>query len=202
MAATRRIGIYGGGGHGKVVAQIALACGYTEIIWIDDASVDGTVAFDVFTSKYAGTPVALGVGNNRARANVYEKLRASGIVPLILTHPSAVVATDAVLGEGTVVMPMAVINAEAVCKAGVIINSGAVVEHECRLEAFSHISPNAALGGGVTVGCRSHVGIGSSVIQGVVIGKDCIVAAGAAVISDLPHNVMAAGVPAEIKKEG
>jgi UDP-N-acetylbacillosamine N-acetyltransferase len=201
MAKIKRIGIYGVGGHGKVVAQIAAACGYTETIWIDDACVEGTSTFEAFLDAYPDTPVALGIGGNKARQRVCEKIEATGIMPAVLVHPTASVAPDAVVGAGSVVMPMAVVNTEAVIGKGGIVNSGAVIEHECRLDDFVHISPKAALAGAIRVGARTHVGIGSSVIQCITIGSDCIIAAGAAVISPLPDGVMAAGVPAVIKKE-
>lgn len=201
MAATKRIGIYGTGGHGKVVAQVARACGYAEVVWIDDNAADGAVTFDAFVKAYPDTPVALGVGNNAARCNVFERLREAELIPSVLIHPTASIAPDAVVGEGTVVMPLAVINAETLIGRGVIVNSGAVIEHECRLGDFVHVSPNGALAGGVRVGEQTHIGIGSCVVQGISIGRECIVAAGAAVIAPLPDRVMAAGVPAVIKKE-
>jgi UDP-N-acetylbacillosamine N-acetyltransferase len=201
MAATKRIGVYGFSGHGKVVAQIARACGFSDIVWIDDARMKGAHSFEQFVQAYPQTPIALGIGNNTARQKVFEKIEAEGIVPLTIVHPTASVSPDARLGDGTVVMPLAVVNAAAVVGNGAIINSGAVIEHDCVLGDFVHISPNAALAGAVSVGIRTHVGIGSSVIQEIVIGNDCIIAAGAAVVSALPDGVMAAGVPAAIKKE-
>jgi UDP-N-acetylbacillosamine N-acetyltransferase len=201
MAATERIGIYGTGGHGKVVAQIARACGFDEIVWIDDAAKEGSCAFEAFLKTHSGIPVALGIGENATRQKVYEKVRSAGIRIATLVHPDASIAPDANLGIGTVVMPKAVVNAEAVIGNGVIVNSGAVVEHDCTVGDFAHISPNAALAGAVRVGKRSHIGIGSCVIQRVEIGDDVVVAAGASVVAPLPDGVMAAGVPAVIKKE-
>ncbi len=200
MEATDRIGIYGIGGHGKVVAQIARSTGFSDIVWIDDAA-EKALTFERFLQRFPQTPVALGIGTNAAREAVFAKMEAAGLTPVTLVDPSAAVAGDAVLGAGCVVMPKAVINTEARIGRGTIVNTGAVVEHECRLDDFVHVSPAAALAGAVEVGRRTHIGIGSSVIQCLHIGADCVVAAGAAVTSDLPDGVLAAGVPARIKKE-
>lgn len=43
-------------------------------------------------------------------------------------------------------------------------------------------------------------GANVSVLQGVTIGSGCVIAAGSVVTEDLPDNVMAAGVPAVVKK--
>lgn len=201
MATIKQIGIYGVGGHGKVVAQIARALGAEAIIWIDDAEISGALSLEAFVQRYPDVPIALGIGSNTARQKVYDKLRSEGIGPVTLVHPSASVAPDATIGTGSVVMPMAAINAEAFIGTGAIINTHAVVEHDCRIGRFAHISPAAALAGDVSVGERTHLGIGCSVIQCRCIGSDTIVAAGAAVVSDLPDRVVAAGVPAVIKKE-
>ena len=200
MEATERIGIYGVGGHGKVVAQIARSTGFSDIIWIDDAAEEA-LTFKQFLQRYPQTPAALGIGTNAAREAVFAKMEAAGLTPMTLVDPSAIVAEDAVLGAGCVVMPKAVINTEARIGKGAIVNTAAVIEHECRLDNFVHVSPAAALAGAVEVGTRTHIGIGSSVIQCLHIGADCIVAAGAAVTADLPDSVLAAGVPACIKKE-
>ncbi|CAG0906699.1 unnamed protein product [Cyprideis torosa] len=105
-------------------------------------------------------------------------------------HPSASIARDARLGEGTVVMAKAAINASTIIGKHVIINTGAVVEHDVKLADFVHISPNAALAGGVEVGEGTQVGIGASVIQNVKIGKWCTIGAGAVIIQDVPDHAV------------
>lgn len=45
------------------------------------------------------------------------------------------------------------------------------------------------------------IGTRVMIINNTTIGKSCVIAAGAVVISSLPDNILAAGVPAKIKKE-
>ncbi len=200
METTDTLAIIGKSGHGKVVADIARANGYTEIIWVDDDITKQTISIPQFIHEYSGIPVALGIGDNVMRQRIYLELKKSNIELLTLVHPSAIVSSSVLIGEGSVVMPLAVINSEAVLEAGVIINTHATVEHDCLLGGFSHISPNTALAGEVKVGTRTHVGIGVSVIQQCTIGDDALIAAGSVVIEDVPDAVMVAGVPATVKK--
>ncbi|OQX60228.1 MAG: acetyltransferase [Helicobacteraceae bacterium 4484_230] len=195
------IAIYGGGGHGKVVADIAASNGFGSILWIDDAPKEEAVGLEEFIASTPDIPVALGIGNNLHREKSFQRLTDAGLKVISLVHPSAIISESAVIERGAVVMPGAVINAEAVVKEGAIINSAAVIEHDCVIGRFAHISPNCALGGDVKVGERTHIGIGASVIQCLSIGPDVKVGAGAAVIHNLPGSIMAAGVPAVIKKE-
>lgn len=196
----KRIYIYGASGHGKVIADIATANVYEVAGFIDDdeSKTEFCGLPCVRAEKIQKLPVAIAVGNNKARKEIFEKLKADGFEMPPLIHPSAVVSASALIGEGSVVMPNAVINPYAVIGTGCIINTAAVIEHDCKIGDFVHISPNVALAGGVSVGEMSHIGIGSSVIQLIKIGKWCIIGAGAAVISDIPDDATAVGVPARV----
>ena len=192
----KKLFIYGASGHGQVVADIARSIGYDDIIFIDDGDNE-FLTFENFIKRYKNTiPVALGIGENRVRKIIYEKLKKNNILVKTLIHKTASVSSSAIIGEGTVVMPLSVINANAKVGKGVILNSACVIEHDNQIGDFAHISPNASLAGNVKVGNFSHIGIGSSVIQGIDIGQDCIVAAGAVVIKDVEDKIKIAGVPA------
>ena len=45
------------------------------------------------------------------------------------------------------------------------------------------------------------LGVNSLILPGVTVGRESLVAAGAVVITDVPARVMAAGVPAKVKKQ-
>lgn len=201
MATTERLGIYGCSGHGKVLADIAKASGVTNVLWIDDnPAIEDAIDFQSFARMYHDVPVAVGIGDNAIRKHICNRLKESGIPIATLLHPSAVISDSAKIGEGCVIMPLSAINADAVIGEGTIVNTGAVIEHDCIIGAYSHISPNVSLAGNVQIGELSHLGIGSCCIQNRIIGTHVIVAAGSCVTSDIPDNVMVAGVPAVIKK--
>ncbi|WP_411360667.1 acetyltransferase [Pseudidiomarina sp. YC-516-91] len=202
-----RLAIIGASGHGKVIADIAIACGIRDIVFYDDrwqelgehygCSVVGSLddAIAAGATEYDAAVVA--IGNARTRSTIQSQLQR--LAPALI-HPSAVISSTATTGQGSVVMPNAVINADTVIGDGVIINSGAVVEHDCTIGDYSHICPNAALAGSVTVGAHSWVGIGSSVIQLVTIGAHVTVGAGSVVIRDIPDGHTVAGNPAKLLK--
>ncbi len=196
----KQIYIYGASGHGKVVADIARAVGYTIAAFVDDDESKSEFCGlpCIRADKMQQLPVALGIGSNKARKAVYEKLKKGGFEMPTLIHPSAVISPSAQIAEASVVMPNAVVNAYAAIGTGCIVNTAAVIEHDCVIGNFTHISPNAALAGGVGVGEMSHIGIGASAIQLIKIGKECAIGAGAAVISDISDGATAVGVPAKV----
>jgi UDP-N-acetylbacillosamine N-acetyltransferase len=201
MDITDKIAIYGKSGHGKVIADIARAQGFKEILWIDDDPKKEAMRFLDFYEFYHEVPVLLGIGDNHQRQKLFHSLKSKGFSLPSLAHPSAIISKSATIAGGSVIMAHAVVNADAAIAEGVIINTAAVIEHDCVIESFVHISPRAALAGGVRIGKFSHIGLGATVIQGKHIGESCIIGAGACVISDLPSRVTAVGIPAKVIKQ-
>ncbi len=201
MEKTNQLAIYGKSGHGKVVADIAKLNGFMDILWIDDdPSLKECLSFEAFLAASSHLPVALGIGDNRLRQAVTQKLQQYNIAIETLIHPTASVSPSAKIGTGSVIMPHATVNADTVLGDGAIVNSNAVIEHDCMIGAYTHVSPGCSLAGGVSVGTLTHIGIGASVIQEITIGKSVTLGAGSVVISDLPSNATAVGVPAKVIK--
>ena len=195
----KSIYIYGASGHGLVVADIAKACGYEDIIFIDDGDNKYPTFEDIKNTKHI--PIAFGIGTNTTRKKLFEKVSASGFEIVSLVHPSAIISSNVIVDIGTVVMPNVVINANSKIGRGVILNSSSVIEHESLIEDFVHISPNVALAGEVIIKECSHIGIGSNVIQGITVGKNCIIGAGSVVIRDIENNKLCFGNPCKVIKE-
>ena len=195
----KSIYIYGASGHGLVVADIARACGYEDIIFIDDGDNKYPTFEDIKKTKHI--PIVFGIGTNITRKKLFQKVNACGFEIVSLVHPSAIVSSSAVINNGTVVMPNAVINAKSKIGCGVILNSSSVIEHENIIGDFVHISPNVALAGEVTIKENTHIGIGSNIIQGITVGKNCIIGAGSIVLRDIDNNKLCFGNPCKVMKE-
>lgn len=140
-----------------------------------------------------------GIGSvrvNPLRRNLFEHFKSAGYRFASLAHPSAIIAGDVVLSEGSQIMAGAVV--QVGCHVGInaVINTGSVVDHDCHIGNHAHIAPGATLSGGVVVGENSHVGTGATVIQRIRIGRNSLVAAGAAVICDVADGATVIGVPA------
>jgi sugar O-acyltransferase (sialic acid O-acetyltransferase NeuD family) len=200
--------IMGAGGHGRVVLEILFAAGKRVRGFLDDdpgkkgTMVSGLPVLGTLAVLKRGTPLALGIGGNAARATVYRRALSAGLKVVSAVDPRAVVSPSARIGTGVVIMPGAVVNAGAVLEEGVVVNTSASIDHDCHLHRFSQIWPGAHLAGNVTVGELSYVGTGAAVIPGVTIGKRSIVGAGAAVIRNVPDGVAVVGVPAKPYRKG
>lgn len=196
-----RLFIIGAGGHGKVIADIALKNGYTDVSFLDDYATGHCMGFAIKGTTCVAeslnddkTDFIIGVGNNSIRRKIAESH--SGLNYATLIHPSAQIGLLVNIGKGTVVMPGVIINSCAEVGEHCIINSAAVVEHDDVLADFVHISPNATLGGTVCVGEATHIGIGTTIRNNVNICSGCTIGAGAVVVKDIITSGIYVGVPA------
>jgi sugar O-acyltransferase (sialic acid O-acetyltransferase NeuD family) len=199
--------IWGAGGHGKVVLDIARVTGHFDrIVFLDDDPAKGGLPFcdcQVLRGPgelqhLAGGAFVIAVGDNRRRARCFERAIAFGLLPTFLVHPTASISPSAGIGPGTVVMPLAIVNAGAVIGENCIVNSGAIIEHDCRIGAHVHVSPRAVLGGGVDVGPLAHLGLGAVVLPGAKVGAESVVGAGAVVVREVQPRSTVVGVPAKV----
>jgi sugar O-acyltransferase (sialic acid O-acetyltransferase NeuD family) len=202
--------ILGAGGHGRVVAETAIAAGLTVAGFLDeDASLlrqrplGLPVLGNTETLEHTNTnanALGLGVGRNSTRLALLQRFASSRWSLPRIIHPRAWLSPSAVVGPATVVMANASVQTACQLGAAVIINTNASVDHDCVLADGVHVSPGAHLAGNVTVGEGTHIGIGASVIEGIRIGANCLIAAGAVVVRDVPDGQRVAGVPAHPMK--
>lgn len=192
--------IIGAGGHGKVIAHIAMQCGYGNIAFVDDNVCKECMGFpvigicnDIMKFDDGKTDFIIAIGNNKIRRMIAERYDVNYV---ILIHPSAQIGIHVNIAAGTVVMPGAVINPCTMIGVHCIINTAAVVEHDNRLGDYVHISPNATLAGTVWIGNNTHIGIGATVKNNIRICENCIIGAGAVVVKNITRASTYIGIPA------
>jgi UDP-perosamine 4-acetyltransferase len=213
MNRTLPIIVLGAGGHASVLIDAMLLNGRSIIGIVDNDeskfgnTVLGVPVFgnDEAVLEYGIEQIQLvnglgSVNSTKLREKVWRKFKEQGYQFASVRHPSAIVAPNACLDEGTQIMAGVVIQTGSHIGANSIINTKASVDHDCQIGANVHIAPGVTLSGGVRVGDNVHIGTGAIVIQGIEIGQGSMIAAGAVTIENVPPGVTIMGVPGKMVK--
>lgn len=151
--------IIGAGGHGRVVVEIATACGYDTIAFLDDnapGAIGKLEEIDVYAPRYEGVFIA--IGNNALRQKLAAQLCGmTGVKLVTLIHPTAYVSPSTVIGQGTVVEPKAVVNTNSRIGQGCIISVGTIIDHDCEIGEFCHINAGMVCSAGCCVEALSRI---------------------------------------------
>lgn len=199
-----RLFVVGGGGHAKVVIEVARSAGWDVVAAFDPGGAGEVLGVPVFGSddnipafvQDTGVHIAtIAIGDNHLRRRLALKMRNLGCSTPILQHPRAWVSPSAMIEQGVVIMAGAVINAAARIGEDAIVNTMAIVEHDCILGTAVHAAPRSVMGGTCNIGDATLFGIGATARPGITIGKDTVIGAGCVVVSDIGDNIILIGNP-------
>ena len=206
--------IIGAKGFAKEVLEILHQKGETaNLCFYDDVNADNpeklyglfpvlknleqaTVHFNSIGPKFT-----LGIGNPNLRFQLDQKFSASGgILTSTISKNAEIGSFNIKIGEGCNILGGVKVSNEVTIGRGTMIYYNSIITHDVVIGRFCEISPDVKLLGRCTIGDFVRIGSGSIIFPDVTVGNNVVIAAGSVVRSDVPDNVMIAGMPAEIKK--
>lgn len=149
--------------------------------------------------KHQITGIIIAIGDNFIRSRITTDIK--NICPDIrfikAIHPSALIASNVEIGDGTTVAAGSIIG--PCCKIGshCIINTSSSLDHDSTMGDFSSIAPKVATGGNCNIGAHSAIGIGATLIHKINIGNNSVIGAASLVMRDIGPFSVAYGVPAK-----
>lgn len=206
----QRIFIVGASGHGRVALD-AVRCAekYDVVGFIDTYVEKGThvAGLEVLgsPSDISGLSANFGIGgyflaisDNCTRSKMNDVIAGccQDLAMVTIIHPSAVVARDAEIGAGSLILAGAVVGTNCRLGVGTIVNTRASLDHDGELGDYASLLPGVVTGGNVKVGRFSCVCLGAHVGHGVRIGEHCMIGAGSVVLRDVEGYTLSYGVPA------
>lgn len=139
------------------------------------------------------------IGNNRLRVKFLSLAKSLGYKTPCYIHPSVVMSSDILLGNGVYILLGTHIMPYVNIKDFVMISMGVNIAHHSTLEEGTFISTGVNYGASICAKKNCYIGIGSTIMTGVkTLGEDCLIGAGAVVIKDVPDRAVMAGVPAKV----
>ena len=210
---TLKIGIFGAAGFSRETADICIAVGYEQIVFVDiGVTSESCFGFPLVEEKQVtrlheeGYHFVIGIGDNAIRKKIYHKFSYLQYVNLV--HPSVS------LGRGQF-QSLAVTTGNIIA-AGVrftntiklgnfgVYNLNCTIGHDCIINDYVNIAPGANISGNVLLKEGAYIGTNAAVLQGesiekkISIGKFSTVGAGAVVTKDVDANTTVVGIPAKL----
>lgn len=120
-----------------------------------------------------------------------------GHMPVNAIHPSAVVASSAILHHGTLINQRATIGAFSEIGNHCLVHAGATVDYQVRIGDFVQLGAGCIVNPGVKVGDNVFIGAGAIVVSGITIADHARIGAGSVVVSNVGKKETLFGNPAK-----
>lgn len=211
----KNILIYGASGHAKMIVDVLQKNkNYTMKGFLDSYKpMDEVVySYDILgdldqlpnlIEELNIEGIVIGIGENSTRLEAYHRIKE--IAPYLkfvsIVHPTATIATDVSIPEGTVIMANVVINANAEVGRFCILNTASTLGHDCQMDDFSSLASGSTIGGNVQIGFCSAICLGAIIIHNVTIGDHTVIGAGSIVLKSIGDNKTAFGAPINTIKD-
>lgn len=206
----KNILVAGASGHSKMIIDILEKNKDYNVIGFIDAfkpkgeivyghAIMGTISdIGELQDRYGIHGIIIGIGDNVTRMEKKEKIQAlyPDLEFISAIHPSAILANDIQIPEGTVVMAGVIINSDAKIGRFCILNTNSSLGHDSVMEDFSSLASGATIGGNVKIGACTAICLKASVIHNITIGEHSVIGAGALVVKNVKSYKQAIGVPA------
>lgn len=198
----KRLVIFGFGGHARSVADVAISCGYSDLLFVDANARPGehflghSVINSLSGQALDGCAAFPASGDNQKRSQQCAEIRSLGLDLVALISPLASLGIGSVVAAGSFIGHHAHVGPMARIGAGCIINTAAIVEHESEVGDYSHVSVNSVIAGRSRLGMFSMLGASATIIDGVDVRDNIIIGAGAVVHRSIATPGTYVGIPA------
>ena len=197
-----RLAIFGAGGMGRELADIARRSTDWPIVFVVDEPKAAEVQGFPVIAPDALEPddrLIIALGTSTGRKAVADRFAGRAFGSVVAS--SAIVSPSARIGEGAQICDFVAINNSVTIGRHFQANVFAQVSHDCVIGDFVTFSPRTTCNGNVHISDGVFVGAGAIIRNGsaerpLVIGEGATIGMGAVVVKDVPAGATVGGVPA------
>lgn len=202
-----RLFIFGAGGHGREIAQLAKKIGHEVIAFVDDKTYPSDYRLDGISvlpaTALTQEPVIIAIGNSSIRKTVVKRL-GNVIQYATLIHPNVDIDEYGTINLGCTICSHCSIRVNVTIGNHVLLNVNSTIGHDCILEDYVSIMPGVNVSGCVRICEGAYIGTGAVIRNGypdhfITIGAGAVVGMGAVVTKDVAAGTTVIGNPAHVK---
>lgn len=139
------------------------------------------------TIKYALITIGQ-IKTFKKKMDLFIKAKNHGYELPTIISPFAYVASDVLIGEGTIIMHGVIINSGSKIGKNCIINTRSLIEHEVDIEDHCHVSTGTILNGQVKVKSKSFIGSGAIIRENIIIEEESFIGMGKIISKNFKNN--------------
>jgi len=139
----------------------------------------------------------IAIGKPELRMKAYAKWKARGASFFTLTHPTANINKNTLMGEANIFTRDCYISCDVTVGNANFFNGQVAVGHDCSIGDGNFFAPFSLLLSSNRVGSRNAFGARSVLLPGAKVGNDNTLAAGAFLYKGCRDNCVMAGNPAQ-----
>ena len=206
------LGIYGAGGLGREVLELARIYNaqnnkWTDIIFVIDGEPEGMVNgakvynVDIAIKEMANDiEFVIAIGEPAVREKLFKKLNSQNLKFATIVHPDVNIAETTTIGKGSIISQGCFISFNITIGDNVYIQPHASLGHDDVIKEGALLSGFTNIAGNVTIGSYSYLGLSVAVKERTTIGDNSIIGMFSAVYKDIESGVIAMGNPARVMK--
>ncbi len=165
---------------------------------INNYPILGGLEWIEINRKNVGYIVA--IGDPKGREKIIERLESMGVYFVNAIHPTVVMSESVKLGIGVIICAGTILTVNISIGNHVIININSTIGHDVVIDDYCSIMPNVTISGNDKLCTGVYTGTGAILIEKISIGEWTTIGAGSVVLKNIPKNVVAVGIPANVIK--
>lgn len=201
------LGIYGSGGLGREVLDIAKESNkWNKIIFVDDFTTSNFVNetevlnLNRLLELYPNFKISIivAVGEPKIRQEIIEKISFYNIDFANIYSAGFRKPSFSKIGTGNFFHIGSLMITNLTIGNNCFFNKNCVIGHDTFIGNGIMISPGVTIGGCTVIGDYTFIGSGAIIRDHIIIGKNSIIGMGAVVINNVPDNSVVVGNPAKV----
>lgn len=133
--------------------------------------------------------------------NMFNELGLRPEMMATFIHPTAYIASNVIVKEGSIIMPQVTISAGTTIGYNTLIMGGVGIGHNTNIGDFNHIAMHSVVGSYIETKIGVHFGLNCTVREYIKIGEYSTIGMGAVLTKDVGSHEMWVGIPAKFLRK-